>query len=398
MNESNYEHAIRGALRGSLSSASHDFDHLDLVLTYALALHDTYGGDLDVITAAVLLHDLGRNDPRVHGPASAQKSADLARDVLKQVGFPEVIIPAVLEAIVEHDQPALRPTSLEGRILKDADFLAGFGATGILRAAMWTGESGGTMRDLLERLESKMPARIASLEFEQSRHQAMQDFIFVRLFLDRLAAEAPMATLPPAPYIVIEGISGAGKTTQADMLYTRYQQEDFEPVIVHEPTGWYSAMRETLDARQRDRQTQLLLLLTDRYINVRHDIEDAQLEGRPVISDRSYLSSMVYQSGVGWLSAANIAWLHTLIPQPTHLFVLDLPAEDALERIDARLEATQAQRGAHETLEQLSVHRERYLSLVDFFPSLHVIDATQSEDAIHETIWQAVESWTEPPD
>jgi len=397
VDESNYEHLIRNALRGVLSSASHQLDHLDLVLTYALALQETYGGDIDVLTAAVLLHDLGRNDPHLHGAESAQKSAELARDVLQQIGFPEDIIPNVLQAIAEHDQPGLRPSTLEGRILKDADFLAGFGATGILRAAMWTGESGGTMADLLERLTKKMPARIASLEFEQSRQQAMQDYIFVRLFLDKLAAEAPMLPLPLAPYIVIEGISGAGKTTQANMLYTRYQQEDEEPVMVHEPTAWYTQIRETLDARQRDRQTQLLLLLTDRYINVRHEIEDAQLAGRPVISDRSYLSSMVYQSGVGWLSPANIAYLHTLVPQPTHLFLLDLPAEAALERIEARLEATGEPRGMHETLEQLTVHRERYLGLADDFPHLHIIDATRSEDEIHDAIWRVVETWTEPP-
>jgi dTMP kinase len=390
LNESHYEHAIRSALRGSLGSASHSMDHLDRVLGYALALRETYGGDLDVITAAVLLHDLGRNDKAIHGAASAQRSADDAQTLLQQVGFPADIIPAVQQAIAEHDQPDLRPATLEGRILKDADFLAGFGATGIVRAALWTGESGGTMDDLRHRLETKMAARIASLEFEQSRHQAMQDYLFVRLFLEQLDSDAPMLTLPPAPYVVIEGISGSGKSTQAEMLATRFAQEGYDPVRLHEPTPWYKEMRANLDARQRDRQTQLLLLLTDRYINVRFPIQDAQNAGQPVISDRSYLSSMVYQSETGWLSAANIAYLHTLVPQPTHLFLLDLPAEDALERIDARVEAGLAPRGDFETLEQLTVHRERYQSLADYFPHLRVIDATLSEDEIHELIWQAV--------
>jgi len=390
LNESNYEHAIRSVLRGSLGSASHSMDHLDRVLGYALALHQTYGGDLDVITAAVLLHDLGRNDKGIHGAASAQRSADDAQAILERVSFPAEIIPAVRQAIAEHDQPSLRPTTLEGRILKDADFLAGFGATGILRVALWTGESGGTMDDLRERLETKMAARIASLEFEQSRYQAMQDYLFVRLFLEQLDSDAPMVTLPPAPYVVIEGISGSGKSTQAEMLATRYAQEGYDPVRLHEPTPWYREMRANLDARQRDRQTQLLLLLTDRYINVRFPIQDAQNEGQPVISDRSYLSSMVYQSETGWLSAANIAYLHTLVPQPTHLFLLDLPAEDALERIDLRVEAGSAPRGDFETLEQLTVHRERYLALADYFPHLKRIDATLPEDDIHELIWQTL--------
>ncbi len=393
MNESSFEYAIRSLLRGSLSSASHSIDHLDRVLNYALSLRETYGGDLDVLTAAALLHDLGRNDKQIHGAASAQRSADDALSILEQVGFPPDIIPAVQQAIAEHDQPSLRPTMLEGRILKDADFLAGFGATGVLRAALWTGESGGTMADLRERLETKMAARIASLEFEQSRYQATQDYLFVRLFLEHHESDAPMMPLPPTPYIVIEGISGSGKSTQADMLATRFAQEGQEPARLHEPTPWYKDMRSSLDARQRDRQTQLLLLLTDRYINVRFPIQDAQNNGQPVISDRSYLSSMVYQSENGWLSAANIAYLHTLVPQPTHLFLLDLPAEDALERIETRLETRGGTRGDHETLEQLTVHRDRYQGLADYFPHLQLIDASQSEDAIHEIIWQAVSAW-----
>src|SRR5690606_8106417 len=151
---------------------------------------------------AVLLHDLGRNDKRIHGAASAQRSADDALGLLESVGFPPELIPAVQQAIAEHDQPDLRPPTLEGRILKDADFLAGFGATGVIRAALWTGESGGTMDDLRERLETKMAARISSLEFEQSRQQAMHDYLFVRLFLEQLESDAPMVTLPSAPYIV----------------------------------------------------------------------------------------------------------------------------------------------------------------------------------------------------
>lgn len=393
MNESNFEYAIRSVLRGMLGSASHSMDHLDRVLDFALALQETYGGDIDTLTAAVLLHDLGRNDKAIHGAASAQRSAEDALAILETVGFPAELIPPVQQAIAEHDQPDVRPTTLEGRILKDADFLAGFGATGIVRAALWTGESGGTMDDLRERLETKMSARIASLEFEQSRQQAMQDYLFVRLFLEQLESDAPMVTLPPAPYIVIEGISGSGKSTQADLLARRYAQRGFEPVRLHEPTPWYKEMRNALDARQRDRQTQLLLLLTDRYINVRFPIQDAQNSGEPVISDRSYLSSMVYQSSTGWLSAANVAYLHTLVPQPTHLFLLDLPAESALERIEERLEAGESERGDYETLEQLTVHRDRYQDLAAYFPQLRMIDAELPQAEIHEIIWQAVADW-----
>src|SRR5688572_30535404 len=239
----NYESAIRAALRPYLGSGSHQIDHLNRVLSYAMRLRETYGGDADVLAAAALLHDLGRSDKTLQGTASAQKSVEIARGILEGVQFPAERIPPVLQAIGEHDQPSLRPSTLEGRILKDADFLAGFGAVGIARVAMWTGETGGTMDDLIHRLKNKMAARIASLEFEQSRYHALREYGFVRLYLDSLLSDAPMLPLPPAPYVVIEGISGSGKSTQADLLAAHYRQEGRDPVQLHEPTAWYKDTR-----------------------------------------------------------------------------------------------------------------------------------------------------------
>jgi dTMP kinase len=395
MTASRYESAIRKRLHGLLQSASHHFDHLDRVVQFALGLQAVYGGDPDVIVAAALLHDLGRSDKTVHGADSARKSADEAGAVLDAAGFPTDKRAVVLEAIAEHDQPSLRPTTLEGRILKDADFLAGFGAMGIVRSALWTGESGGSMDDLLYRLEQKMPARIASLEFAQSRYQAAQEYVFVRLFLDKLRSDAPMLSVPSAPYVVIEGISGSGKSTQTAMLEQHYRADGLAPVAVHEPTLWYRDMKATLEPDQRGQASQLILLLADRHLNVRHFIDTALREGQPVISDRSYLSSMVYQGGAGWLSPANIAYVHTLVMQPTHLFVLDVAPDEALRRIESRLNSEGGERGVHETIEQLAAHRERFLSLTAYFPHLRVIDtAALTPDQIHKAIWEAVSAWT----
>lgn len=374
-----YEDAIKAHLRDRLDSASHSLDHLDAVLSYARGLAATYGGDDDVLTAAALLHDLGRNDKRLHGAASAEQSAQLARGILDAVAFPAEKIPLVLVAIGEHDQPELRPTALEGRILKDADFLAGFGAVGIARAALWTGESGGTIDNLLDRLERKMPARLASLEFPQSRQQAAGEYLFVRLFVEKLRAPAVMSPLPRAPYVVIEGISGAGKSTQADLLAGCFGAA----LRLHEPTPWFKPLRDSLAA---DLTAQAHLLLLDRYLNLRPQIESALASGTPVISDRSYLSSMVYQSEPP-LSAGLVALLHQIIPQPTHLFLLDVPAETALHRIEAR----GGERGRFETPDRLAAHRARFLSLRAYFPHMQVIDADAHTPAeIHDHLRAAV--------
>src|SRR5438445_3561345 len=131
------------AIKTQYQSPSHDRWHLVRVLHFARELASGHGGDDEILTAAVMLHDLGRSNPELHGRASAEESAHLAPTFLREIRFPEDKVDAVIVAIAEHDQPEISPTNLEGRILKEADFLAGLGSWGILRIAMWAAETGG---------------------------------------------------------------------------------------------------------------------------------------------------------------------------------------------------------------------------------------------------------------
>ena len=386
VSDSRYEPAIRATMADLALSPSHGFEHLDRVAAYALALQRTYGGDRDVILAAALLHDLGRGDPSLRGSASAEESVRRAGPILASAGFPPDKTALVLQAIAEHDQPALRPTSIEGRILKDADFLAGFGAPGILRSAFWTAESGGTQADLADRLERKMAERLASLEFAQSRQEAQRQYLFVRLFLDRLR-QPPVLAPPTAPYVVFEGISGSGKSTQVALLEQRYRETGRDPLTFHEPSPWYRRIRTELGVAREDRVAQTLLLLVDRYQHGRPVIEGARTAGRPIIADRSYLSTLVYQAGDGWLSPANIAHLHSVLPQPTAIVLLDIAPEEALRRIENRAGAA----GEHETAEQMAAHRQQFLALPSLFPQMRVLDAGALDpEALHARVWAAL--------
>lgn len=383
VSDSPYEPAIRAALAGVALSPSHGFEHLDRVAAFALALQQTYGGDRDVIMAAALLHDLGRSDTNLRGPASAEESARRAAPILAAIGFPAEKTPLVLQAIAEHDQPELRPSSIEGRILKDADFLAGFGAQGIVRSAFWTAESGGSQADFIDRLERKMAARLASLEFEQSRHHAQREYLFVRLFLDRLR-QPPALRAVTTPYVVFEGISGSGKSTQVALLEDHYRRVGRDPLSFHEPSPWYRRVRQELGVPRDDAVAQTLLLLVDRYQHGRPIIEQARAAGRPIIAARSYLSTLVYQAREGGLAPANIASLHAVLPQPTAIFLLDIAPEEALRRIEARSEAA----GEHETAEQMAIHRQRFLALPALFPEMRALDAgTLDPQALHAHIW-----------
>ncbi|HEX4310590.1 MAG TPA: HD domain-containing protein [Acidobacteriaceae bacterium] len=101
--------------------------------------------DRDVVAAAAWLHDLGvfvghrpENPDELAHWDHVVYACKNAPGILREAGFPEAKIPAVLSAIREH-QPADEPTTVEATILRDADILEQLGAIGILRTVSKVG-------------------------------------------------------------------------------------------------------------------------------------------------------------------------------------------------------------------------------------------------------------------
>ena len=101
--------------------------------------------DRDIVLAAAWLHDLGVFVG--HRPEDPEQLARWdhvayacvhAPQILRDAGFPESKIRAVLQVIREH-QPKDQPTSTEATILRDADILEQLGAIGILRTVSKVG-------------------------------------------------------------------------------------------------------------------------------------------------------------------------------------------------------------------------------------------------------------------
>lgn len=117
------------------TDGSHDYSHILRVWHNAKAIHAVEGGDLELLAAAVLLHDcvlVPKDSPqRSH---ASQLTADEATRVLQSLHWPPERIEVVAGGIRTHSYSAgLKPTSLEGRILQDADRLDAIGYTGIAR-------------------------------------------------------------------------------------------------------------------------------------------------------------------------------------------------------------------------------------------------------------------------
>lgn len=102
--------------------------------------------------------------------------------------------------------------------------------------------------------------------------------------------------------IAIEGIDGAGKTTQTEILANKLAKEGFPVVTLKEPTDgkWGQMIRKLAqNGRNLSPEEESRLFLKDRNEDVERNIRPALLQKRIVIMDRYYHSNIAYQGALG---------------------------------------------------------------------------------------------------
>jgi len=138
--------------------------------------------------------------------------------------------------------------------------------------------------------------------------------------------------------IVLEGIDGAGTTTQALRLEAALRADGRDVHRTREPSDGPIGrlLREMLAGKHApvDATTLSLLFAADRADHLGREVEPALARGTVVISDRWYHSSLAYQ-GAG----EERAWIRTLNARARHpdlTLLLDIDAEvGARRRSDA---------------------------------------------------------------
>ena len=131
---------------------AHDLAHIVRVWSNAKLIHREEGGDLEVLAAAVLLHDCVQvaKDSPLRSKASLL-AANEARVRLEALGWEPSRIDTVAYAIESHSFSAgVAPTSIEGCILQDADRLDAIGFCGIARCFYTAGRMGSRLYDLAD--------------------------------------------------------------------------------------------------------------------------------------------------------------------------------------------------------------------------------------------------------
>lgn len=182
-------------------------------------------------------------------------------------------------------------------------------------------------------------------------------------------------------FIVLEGLDGAGTTTQLHALSARFQEKQKSVFVTCEPTEGRigTIIRQALRKEIILSQLQLALLYAaDRDEHVR--AMGAQLKlGTPVISDRYLFSSLAYQ-GVD-LPYPFVASLNETFPMPSVVFFIDTPVEECLRRIESRGQAKELFE-IQTFLEKVKRNYEQAFSDLPSDSTMIRIDGTLSIEAI----------------
>ncbi len=114
---------------------AHDYSHIMRVYKNAEMIAKHEKANLQLVLAAVLLHDIvqfPKSDER--SKTASISSAQLAKKILAKYGYAKKEIQIISDAIRDHSYSRNKtPKTLEGKILQDADRLDALGAIGIAR-------------------------------------------------------------------------------------------------------------------------------------------------------------------------------------------------------------------------------------------------------------------------
>ncbi len=202
--------------------------------------------------------------------------------------------------------------------------------------------------------------------------------------------------------IVIEGLDGAGNSTQTQMLRYGLARVGYKAYSTHEPSEGpagavirlaltrrltYAASEDTAARQPIDGQTLALLYAADRLDHLHNDIEPKLAAGVQVICDRYVFSSLAYQG-----MAADKDWIKSLNSQarPADLTIfLEVAPEVSVERIalgrygrELYEEQSKLERVWQNYQAAIAEGRAAGMNIVS-------VDGTQTIQAVHQEILKA---------
>jgi dTMP kinase len=197
-------------------------------------------------------------------------------------------------------------------------------------------------------------------------------------------------------FITLEGIDGAGKSTQVDYVAQLLRGRGVELVVTREPGGTElgEQLRQLVLHQPMTPRTETLLVFAARAEHIEAVVEPALNAGRWVLCDRFTDATFAYQGGGRGVAEADIAalerWVHGDL-QPDLTLLFDVPPEIAAARLAS---ARTADRFEQEQTQFFARVREVYASRAGRYAERFiVIDGTQDEKTVRQALKGGLQRW-----
>ncbi len=202
-------------------------------------------------------------------------------------------------------------------------------------------------------------------------------------------------------FITVEGVEGAGKTTQFAFIRDFLEAAGKRVLLTREPGGTVlgEEIRTLLLGHRQEglaSDTELLLLFAARAEHLRQVIRPALAAGTWVLCDRFTDASYAYQGGGRGIAPARIAVLEDWVQGPLRpdLTVLfDLPVEQGLVRVGRRGQADRFESEAPAFFQRV---RNAYLNLAAQHPQRYrIVNANRSVTAVRSEVAAILQTFLE---
>jgi len=141
---------LKQIVENELLESTHDINHTMRVLRMCITIAKSESNvDYDILKAAALLHDVARvieDSSEMRSIDHAILGAEMSQKILRDTGYSIEDTIRITHCIETHRfRSDNEPTSIEAKILFDADKLDILGAVGIARSFFYAGQHGETM-------------------------------------------------------------------------------------------------------------------------------------------------------------------------------------------------------------------------------------------------------------
>ncbi|MHC4556487.1 MAG: dTMP kinase [Planctomycetota bacterium] len=194
-------------------------------------------------------------------------------------------------------------------------------------------------------------------------------------------------------FIVLDGLDGCGKSTQAELLARWLQDQGVPTSSFRDPgnTAIGEKIREILLSPEHlamSTRTELLLYMAARAQLWVERIAPALRENKCVVLDRWLSSTCAYQGFAGGFGQDKVIKIATDCLErvwPDLTIILDVDLDTASRRLDRQLDRMEAKGdGYHKKV------REGFLQLAEEDENFLVVDATGEVEKVHEKILQLI--------